>query len=64
MFVDASEENADMDTWKIHSFNPIPFPSKYSLVGCHGDGGTVSRNNVRTITFQNDCTTSSRIRMK
>ena len=52
MFVDASEENADMDTWKIHSFNtipfPFPFPSKYSLVGCHGDGGTVSRNNVRT----------------
>ena len=25
MFVDASEENADMDTWKIHSFNTIPF---------------------------------------
>ena len=56
MFVDASEENADMDTWKIHSFNtipfPFPFPSKYSLVGCHGDGGTVSRNNVRTTIFQ------------
>ena len=52
----ASEENADMDTWKIHSFNtipfPFPFPSKYSLVGCHGDGGTVSRNNVRTTIFQ------------
>ncbi len=34
MFVDASEENKDMDTWKIHSFNtiPFPFPSKYSLL--------------------------------
>jgi hypothetical protein len=31
---------------------PFPFPSKYSLVGCHGDGGTVSRNNVRTTIFQ------------
>jgi len=53
MFVDASEENADMDTWN-NTFNTIPFPcpSKYSLVGCHGDGGTVSRNNVRTTIFQ------------
>ena len=55
------EENADIDTWKIHSFNtipfpfPFPFPSKYSLVGCHGDGGTVSRNNVRTTIFHIYC---------
>ena len=30
MFLDASEENADMDTWK-NKFNTILFPSKYSL---------------------------------
>jgi len=38
-----------------NTFNTIPFyfhrNIRYSI-GCHGDGGTVSRNNVRTTIFQ------------
>ena len=52
MLVDASEENEDMDTCKIHSILFYFHRNIRYSIGCHGDGGTVSRNNVRTTIFQ------------